>query len=144
MKFAKNGFTLLEILVVIMIIAVLATIVGVNVANRPAEARITAAKAQIRAFQAALQIYKMDNGVYPTQQQGLKALCVKPDVDPIPEKYPADGYLQSQNLPLDPWKNPYVYLSPGTKGEPYEIITYGADGEPGGTGEAADISSSSL
>jgi len=144
MRMNNKGFTLLEVLVAIAIIAILATIVGVNVANRPGEARITAATAQIRTFQSALQIYKMDNGAYPTQQQGLQALCVPTDVDPVPEKFPEEGYLQSMVLPVDPWKNPYIYLSPGSHGEPYEIITYGADGEPGGTGEAADISSTLL
>ena len=144
MKHVSQGFTLLEILVVVMIITILATVVGVSVARHPGEAKVTAATAQIRAFQSALQLYRMEQSVFPTQQQGLMALCRKPDTSPVPERYPDEGYLQSRNLPADPWGNQYVYLIPGPDGEPYEIITYGAGGEPGGSGEAADISSATL
>jgi general secretion pathway protein G len=140
----KNGFTLIEILVVIIIISILAGIVGVAVFRHPAEARVTAAKTQIKILKEALQLYKMEQNRYPTQQQGLEALCKKPTTPPIPERYPEEGYLASQNLPLDPWGNPYIYLSPGRKNESYEIITYGSDGTPDGEGDAADISSSDL
>jgi len=140
----SGGFTLLEILVVVLIITVLATIVGVNVAREPGKARVAAATAQIQAFRTALQLYQMEQGRIPTQEQGLQALCTCPTVEPIPERYPENGYLDSRTVPLDPWGHPYVYLVPGTTGEPYEIISYGSDGEPGGTGEAADISSAKL
>jgi len=140
----KDGFTLLEILVVVLIITILATVVGVNVAREPGRARVAAATAQIGAFRTALQLYRMDNGHQPTQEQGLTALCEKPSVKPVPKKYPEGGYMASRNLPLDPWGHDYVYLIPGSNNDAYEIISYGADGEPGGTGEAADISSSDL
>lgn len=140
----KAGFTLLEILVVVLIITILATIVGVNVAKRPGEARVAAAKVQIESFRTALDLYRMDQGQFPTQEQGLKALCEKPTVSPVPEKYPEEPYLRSTKLPLDPWRHDYVYLVPGTKGEKYEIISYGSDGEQSGQGDAADISSSNL
>ncbi len=140
----SEGFTLLELLVVVVIITILATIVGVKVAQRPAQARVAAAKAQIANFRTALQMYRMDNGRLPTVEQGLKALCQKPAIAPVPERYPEGGYLESRKVPLDPWGREYVYIVPGPDGEPYEIISYGADGEPGGDGEAADISSAAL
>jgi general secretion pathway protein G len=135
---------LLEILVVVLIITILATIVGVQVAKEPGKARVTAATAQIRAFRTALQLYRMQNGFVPTQEQGLVALCQKPTVAPIPNAFPDEGYLETPNLPTDPWGRPYVYVVPGPAGQPYEIVTYGSDGEPGGQGEATDLSSASL
>ncbi len=139
---SRSGFTLLEILVVVMIVTILASIVGVYVADLPGKGRIAAAKAQIEVFGSSLQRYRMDNGRLPTQEQGLRALCAIPDRPPVPDNYPEFGYLEKRELPLDPWKNDYVYIVPGPKGEPFEIFTYGADGEPGGGGEDADISSS--
>ena len=135
------GFTLLEILVVVLIITILATIVGVSVVHEPGKARAAAALVQIGGFRTALQLYRMEQGRYPTQEQGLKALCEKPATPPVPERYPEQGYLQTRSLPLDPWHHEYVYLVPGPEGDPYEIISYGADGEPGGQGEDADVSS---
>jgi general secretion pathway protein G len=140
----QAGFTLLEILVVVLIITILATLVGVNVAKEPGRARVTAAKTQIGAFRTALQLYRMDNGRLPTQAQGLAALCEHPASPPAPPNYREGGYLESRNLPRDPWGNAYVYLSPGMGGDPFEIVSYGADGEPGGEGEDADISSAGL
>ncbi len=137
----KAGFTLLEILTVVLIISILATIVGVKVINKPTQARIAATQAQIQEFRSALQLYKMSHGNYPSQVQGLEALCRQPTAAPVPERYPDGGYLESRNLPRDQWKNPYVYLVPGADGAPFEIISYGADGEPGGADEASDISS---
>ena len=138
----NDGFTLLEILVVVLIITILATIVGVNVAKKPSEARVAAAKAQIGAFRTALQLYRMEQGRFPTTEQGLKALCEKPTLAPIPERYPEDGYLESRTLPLDPWGHDYWYHVPGANGDPYLIVSYGADGEEGGDGDNADITSS--
>ncbi len=86
----------------------------------------------------------MEQNQVPTQQQGLKALCVKPDIAPIPDKYPEDGYLDSRNLPKDPWNRDYLYLVPGRSNETFEVISYGSDGEPGGTGTAGDLSSSAM
>ncbi len=135
----RAGFTLLEILVVVLIITILATIVGVNVVNKPAEAKVAAARSHLGTLRAATQLYRMQHGQYPTQEQGLDALCRAPEIPPIPRDYPAGGYLGSRQVPLDPWGRPYVYLIPGPDGEPFEILSYGADGEPGGTGEAADL-----
>ena len=138
---ARSGFTLLEILVVVMIITILATIVGINVAKEPGRARQAKARAQIGVFRLALQRYRMENGRLPTPEQGLQALCVKPEKPPVPERYPEEGYLESRKIPLDPWQREYVYLSPGPGGEPFIVLSYGADGEVGGTGEDADLSS---
>jgi len=140
----ERGFTLLEILVVVLIISILAAIVGINVAQEPGRARVAAAEAQIGTFRTALQLYRMDNGTLPTMRQGLQALCRKPGAPPIPGNYREGGYLDTRNLPEDPWGNAYVYLVPGPDGAPFEIVSYGADGEPGGTGEAADIRSSAM
>lgn len=143
MKCVKTGFTLIEILVVILIISIIAGIVGINVYRHPAAARRSATRLQIRTLKDALQLYRMEQGRYPTQEQGLAALCRKPVLPPVPQNYPENGYLDSSEPPLDPWGKPYIYIVPGrNRNEPFEIISYGADGEPGGTGEAADISSS--
>ena len=140
----KSGFTLLEILVVVMIIAILATIVGVNVIPRLGQAKAAAATAQIEIFKTALSLYRMDNDCFPTQEQGLEALYEKPTIAPIPEKYFEQGYLESRKLSLDPWRHDYVYIVPGPDNQPYKIISYGADGEPGGDGKNADISSADM
>ncbi|OGV64579.1 MAG: type II secretion system protein GspG [Lentisphaerae bacterium RIFOXYC12_FULL_60_16] len=140
----RSGFTLLEILVVLAIITILGTLVGVSVARHPGQARRTAAETQIRIFRQALQLYRMEQGMIPTTRQGLEALCRKPDVDPLPARYPAEGYLESPVVPKDPWGNPYAYRSPGPEGAIFEVISYGSDGEPGGDGEAADMTSANL
>ncbi len=138
----SSGFTLVEILVVIVIITVLATVVTVSIVRKPGEARVAAAKLQIKELQTALQVYRTEQGRAPTQAQGLDALLNKPAIEPVPAKYPPEGYLETRVLPKDPWNNDYVYLTPGRRGEPYEILCYGSDGEPGGNEDAADISSS--
>ncbi len=143
-RIRAGGFTLIEILVVIMIITILASIVTVNVLRKPGEARVSAAKMQIKQLQTALQLYRTEQGRLPTQDQGLEALVAKPASDPVPPNYPDEGYLDSQKVPPDPWKSAFIYLVPGRKGEVFEIISYGSDGEPGGDGEAADLSSSDL
>jgi general secretion pathway protein G len=135
----KSAFTLIELLVVVFIITILATIVGVKLAGAPHKARVAVATAQIRNFKLSLRHYKMQHGVIPTQAQGLRALCEKPVIPPVPAQYPDDGYMDSRNLPVDPWNRDYVYLVPGPEGEAFDIISYGADGEPGGDGENADI-----
>lgn len=141
MRDGRNGFTLLEILVVVLIITILATLVGVNIAREPGKARAAAARAQIETLRTALQIYRMEQGQVPTPEQGLRALCQKPETPPIPEKYPEGGYLEATAVPQDPWGREYVYVVPGPGGLPYEIVSYGSDGQPGGKGDAADISS---
>ncbi len=140
----NSGFTLVELLVVIAIITILAGVVTVSLVHKPAEARVAAAKLQIKQLQTALNIYRTEQGRFPTQEQGLDALVRIPDREPIPRNYPRDGYLDGTRLPLDPWGNPFIYLTPGRAGESYEIISYGSDGEPGGNDDATDISSSAL
>ncbi len=144
MKTHCGGFTLVEILVVVLIISILAGIVGMSVLRHPAEAKVTAAKLQVKTIKNALQVYRMEQDRYPTQAQGLEALCSKPSIPPVPQVYPDEGYLDSRTVPVDPWGRAYIYIAPGRNNEPYEIISYGSDGEPGGAGDAADISSSDL
>ena len=136
----KYGFTLLEVLVVVMIISILATIVVVNVAGGTDEAKVAKAQADIRSISAALEMYKLDNDLYPTTEQGLKALLEPSTAKPMSRKFKEGGYLQSRKFPVDPWKRMYIYLAPGMTGKPYELISYGADGEPGGDRYSADIS----
>jgi general secretion pathway protein G len=140
----RSGFTLIEILIAMTIIGILSGVVGLSVAGYLRKAKLTAAHSQIKTFQTALQMYKAAHAQYPGTAQGLEALCMEPKIPPLPKDYPAEGYLESRKLPDDPWGHPYVYLVPGRKGEPYEIISYGSDGEEGGTGEAADISSGQM
>ena len=140
----QGGFTFIELLVVIAIIAILSGAVALNLAGRTGEARISRAKLDIQQLQTALDTYRTDQGRYPTQEQGLQALVEKPAREPIPPNYPAEPYLKSRQMPTDPWNSPYIYLAPGRRGELYEIISYGSDGEPDGEGDAADISSASL
>ncbi len=141
-KHLSAGFTLMEILVVLIIITILAGLVGVNVLRKPGEARVSAARMQIRNLQTAVKLYHAEQGHLPSQQQGLEALVRKPSMEPVPKNYPAGGYLDSAELPRDPWGNDYIYLTPGRHGEPFEIISYGSDGQPGGEDDAGDISSS--
>lgn len=141
---ARAGFTLIEVLVVLAIIAILGGFVALNISNRPAEAKVDAARMQLQVFKSAVNSYRIDHGRVPSREQGLMALIEKPSSPPVPENYPQDGYLDTRQLPSDPWKNDYIYLAPGRSGESFEIITYGSDGEPGGNDDAADLSSSAL
>jgi general secretion pathway protein G len=135
---AGRGFTLIEIMVVIVILGVLAALVVPNVLSRTDDARIAAAKSDLGAIRQALKLYRLDNQRYPTNEQGLAALVTKPTIAPAPPNWKPGGYLEK--LPRDPWGRPYQYLNPGLKGE-VDIFTYGADGEPGGNGADADIGS---
>lgn len=140
-----RGFTFIEIMVVVAILAILAALVVPRIMGRTDEAKRTAAKVQIRNIEGALQLYKLDNGVYPTTEQGLKALVEKPSVGVIPKKWKIGGYLPK--LPEDPWGNPYKYVSPVQKGDykvEYEITSLGTDGEVGGEGVNADITNWNL
>jgi len=137
----EKGFTLIELLIVIVILGILATFLVPKIMEKPDEARVTKAKNDIMALETALKMYKIDNGMYPTTIQGLKALIKKPTTPPIPQHYRKGGYLDSEEVPKDPWGNPYIYRSPGQNGRPFEIISLGADGKPGGEGVNADIKS---
>jgi general secretion pathway protein G len=135
---ARNGFTLIEIMVVIVIRGVLAALVVPSVLSRTDDARNVAAKSDLAAIRQALKLYRLDNQRYPTTEQGLEALVTKPVDAPIPPNWKPGGYLEK--LPRDPWGHPYHYVNPGLKGD-VDIVTYGADGQPGGTGADADIGS---
>jgi general secretion pathway protein G len=133
----RSGFTLIEILVVIVVIAILATLVAPNVFQHVGAAKQATAKSQVEMLGAALDAYRLDNGRYPTTQQGLDALWLMPTVD-VPTNW--HGPYLRKAVPPDPWGHPYVYMSPGQVNlQTYDLISYGADGKPGGEGEDADI-----
>jgi len=135
---SARGFTLIEIMVVVVILGILAALVVPKVMSRADDARVTAAKQDISQIMQALNLYKLDNSRYPTAEQGLQALVTKPTVDPIPPNWRTGGYLPK--VPVDPWKSPYQYANPGIKGD-VDVLSYGADGKPGGTDYDADIAS---
>ena len=141
MRNRRLGFTLLEIMVVVVILGVLAALVVPKVLGRPDEARAIAAKQDVASLMQALKLYRLDNQRYPTTEQGLQALVVRPASSPAATNWKAGGYLD--RLPNDPWGNPYQYLNPGTRGE-LDVFSLGADGAPGGEGNDADIGSWSL
>ncbi len=134
------GFTLIEIMAVVVIIGLLSTIVGAVVFSQVDKARVTTAQSQIKGLESALEFYRMDNARYPTTEQGLQALVQRPNIEPIPKNYRPEGYLAKGRVPLDPWGNPYEYRSPGEH-NPYsfDLWSWGADGAPGGEGNDADI-----
>jgi general secretion pathway protein G len=136
----RSGFTLIEIMVVIVILALLAALVGPKIMGRTDDAKIQTTKTQIRSLESALKLYKLDNGVYPTTEQGLNSLVTKPAVGVIPKNYKEGGYLESKNVPKDGWGNDFLYVSPGEHGD-YDLYSYGADGVKGGEGKNADINS---
>ncbi|RKP52835.1 type II secretion system major pseudopilin GspG [Trinickia fusca] len=133
-----GGFTLIEIMVVIAILGILAALIVPKIMSRPDEARRVAAKQDIGAIMQALDLYKLDNGRYPSTEQGLRALVQKPATDPVPANWKDGGYLG--RLPNDPWGHAYQYESPGAHGE-VDVFSYGADGKEGGEGTNADIGS---
>ena len=136
----RGGFTLIEIMVVIVILAMLAAIVGPKLMGRTDDAKVTDARVQIKNIETALKLYKLDTGSYPSTEQGLGALVTKPTVGVIPNSYKDGGYLESKKMPKDPWGNDYLYVSPGEHGD-YDLFSYGADGAKGGEGKNADINS---
>jgi len=140
-RFPSRGFTLIEVMIVIVILGVLAALVVPKVMGRPDEARVVAARQDVAALMQALKLYKLDNRRYPTTEQGLPALLARPTLAPVPENWKAGGYLE--RLPNDPWGKPYQLLSPGLHGE-IDVMSFGADGQPGGEGVDADVGSWSL
>jgi len=134
----NRGFTLLEIIIVVFILSLLAAIVAPNLIGRAEDAKIMEAKVQIRNFETALKLFRLDNGFYPSTGQGLRALVEKPMVGTIPGRYRENGYLEKRAIPLDPWGNLYIYVSAGIYGD-YDILSLGADSMEGGEGSAADI-----
>lgn len=135
---SQRGFTLIEIMVVVVILGILAGIVVPRLLDEPEKARRTKAQIQIRSFEEALAGFKLDNGFFPTTEQGLKALVEKPVTGRIPNRYKEKGYMK--RIPLDPWGSDYIYLSPGIHDD-YDIISYGPDASAGGEGDDADINS---
>ena len=131
----EAGLTLVEMIVVLAIIALVAALIVPNVIGRPDQARVTTANTDIRTIGAALKMYRLDNGDYPTSEQGLKALAARPTTPPIPANWSAEGYLPQ--VPVDPWGNPYVYASPAPGG--FSLTSLGKDGKPGGEGLDADL-----
>ncbi len=136
-----RGFTLIEVMVVVVILGILAAVVVPRIMDRPDTARITKARQDIRVLEGALNLYKLDNHFYPSTEQGLDALAQEPSGDPEPRNWKQGGYID--RLPLDPWGNPYQYLNPGAHGT-IDIYSPGADGQLGGDGVAADIGSWNL
>lgn len=137
----QRGFTLLEIMVVVVILGILAALVVPKIISRPDEARAIAAKQDIASLMQALKLYRLDNQRYPTTEQGLQALVERPASAPQPPNWKAGGYVE--RLPSDPWGNPYQYLNPGVRGE-LDVYSLGADGAPGGEANDADIGSWNL
>jgi general secretion pathway protein G len=132
----QGGFTLIEIMVVIVILGVLAALIIPRVMSRPDEARVVAAKQDVSTIVQALKLYRLDNFSYPSNAQGLAALVKKPEVDPVPQNWKTGGYLDQ--LPKDPWGHDYQYINPGIHGE-IDVFSFGADGVVGGEGVNADV-----
>jgi len=135
-----KGFTLIELMVVIVILGILAGLIVPRIMSRPGEAKQMKAKIQIESLETALKLYKLDNGAYPTTDQGLQALVAPPETGSVPKNWKTGGYLEKGKVPKDPWGYDFIYLSPGVNGE-YDITSYGADGVPEGEGEDKDINS---
>jgi general secretion pathway protein G len=134
----QAGFTLIEIMVVVVILGILAGLIVPRIMSRPEEARRTKAALQIRSIESALKLYKLDNGTYPTTEQGLEALVKKPETGNAPKKWREGGYLESAKVPKDPWGNPFVYVMPGEHGD-FDLSSYARDGQKGGEGDDKDI-----
>jgi general secretion pathway protein G len=138
---ASRGFTLIEVLVVVVILGILAGLIVPRIMDAPDKARVTAAKSDVQSIMSALKMYRLDNGTYPSSEQGLQALVKKPEIGDIPRNYKPGGYLE--HLPKDPWGSDYQYLNPGIHGE-VDVFSFGADRQPGGEGYNADIGSWNL
>ncbi len=137
-KLNDRGLTLIELMVVILILGILAAIVVPRIMGREEEARRVKAKMDISGMETALKLYKLDNGTYPSTEQGLEALIEAPTIGQLPRKWRTGGYLEKARVPKDPWGYDYIYLSPGVHGD-FDLTSYGADGEPEGEGKNEDI-----
>jgi general secretion pathway protein G len=137
-KLDDRGFTLIEIMIVIVILGILAWQVVPRIMGKPEEARRLKAKMDISSIETALKMYKLDNGVYPSTEQGLQALVEAPTIGQLPRKWRQGGYMEKGRIPKDPWDNDYIYLSPGLHGD-FDLLSYGGDGQPGGEGDGVDI-----
>lgn len=133
-----SGFSLLELMVVVVILSILALVIVPRVIDRPDQARAARAQSDIAAVSSAVALYRLDNFRYPTTEQGLEALVTRPTSDPVPANWSTGGYMD--RLPVDPWGQPYQYLAPGVHGD-FDVFTYGADGVSGGSGADADVGS---
>ena len=136
--FGENGFTLIELMVVLVILGILAGLIVPRIMGRPDEAKQLKARIQIESIETALKLYKLDNGSYPNTDQGLEALVAQPDTGTQAKNWRQGGYLEKGKVPKDPWGNDFIYLSPGAKGE-FDLSSYGADGVAGGDGKNKDI-----
>ncbi|MFH1933755.1 MAG: type II secretion system major pseudopilin GspG [Pseudomonadota bacterium] len=134
----RRGFTLIELMVVIVILGILAGLIIPRIMGRPEEARRMKARVQIESIETALKLYKLDNGSYPSTEQGLQALVEAPSVGQLPRAWRDGGYLEKGRVPKDPWDNEFIYLSPGANSD-FDLISYGADGEPGGEDKDKDV-----
>ncbi len=134
----QAGFTLIELMVVMVILGILGVLIAPRIIDRPEEARRTKVAVQIQSLEQALKMYKLDNGDYPSTEQGLQALVEAPSVGKLPKRWKKGGYLEKGRIPKDPWGNTFVYLSPGLHGD-FDLTSYGPDNEPGGEDENADI-----
>lgn len=135
----RVGFTLIEILVVVIILGVLAGLVVPRIVGKPGEARQAKALMQIESLETALKLFKLENGFYPSTEQGLEALVTKPTTGRIPKNWRSGGYLDKGRVPKDPWGNEFIYLSPGARNPDFDLMSTGGDGEIGGEEEDADI-----
>ena len=133
-----RGFTLIELMVVIVILGILAGLIIPRIMGRPDEARQAKARIMIEGIETALKLYRLDNGFYPSTDQGLQALVEASTIPPVPRNWREGGYLEKGKVPKDTWGNDFVYLCPGTQGE-FDLLSYGADGQPGGEGKNKDI-----
>lgn len=136
----QKGFSFIELMVVVIILGILAGAIVPRYMDKTDKAKAVKAKVDISAIETSLKMYRLDNGIYPTTEQGLLALIEKPSVDPIPNGWNEKGYFEKGKLPIDPWGKEYMYLSPGIHDD-FDIISYGADGAPGGEGINKDITS---
>ncbi len=137
----SRGFTLIELLVVVLILGVLAAVIVPNVVGRGDDAKAAAAKQDVATLLQALKLYRLDNGRYPSGEQGLAALTAKPAVEPVPTNWKTGGYIE--RLPKDPWGSGYIFGNPGVHGE-IDVMSYGRDGKPGGAGADADVHNGNL
>ncbi len=134
----QRGFTLIELMVVIVILGILAGLIIPRIMGRPEEARRMKARIQIESIETSLKLYKLDNGSYPSTEQGLEALVEAPSVGQLPRAWRDGGYLEKGRVPKDPWDSEFIYLSPGVNSD-FDLISYGADGEPGGEDKDKDV-----